>query len=90
MSAATFDTLTVARELEAVGLEARQAEAIATAIRNGQGDLAIKAEVATVRSDVAALRSELGTAKWVGADPILTMEISNLPEIVRVYTTLCR
>ena len=25
-----------------------------------------------------------------GADPILTMEISNLPEIVRVYTTLCR
>ena len=26
----------------------------------------------------------------LGADPILTMEISNLPEIVRVYTTLCR
>ena len=25
-----------------------------------------------------------------GADPILTMEISNLPEIVCVYTTLCR
>ena len=29
-------------------------------------------------------------AKVLGADPILTMEISNLPEIVRVYTTLCR
>ena len=26
----------------------------------------------------------------MGADPILTIEISNLPEIVRVYTTLCR
>ena len=28
--------------------------------------------------------------KRLGADPILTMEISNLREIVRVYTTLCR
>ena len=28
--------------------------------------------------------------KPLGADPILTMEISNLPKIVRVYTTLCR
>ena len=26
----------------------------------------------------------------MGADPILTMEISKLPKIVRVYTTLCR
>ena len=72
MSAATFDTLTAARELEAAGLEARQAEAIVTAIRNGQGDLATKADAAAVRSDVAAarsdvaaLRSELGTVKWV-------------------------
>ena len=31
-----------------------------------------------------------GSTNGLGADPILTIEISNLPEIVRVYTTLCR
>ena len=34
--------------------------------------------------------SKLDPYMALGADPILTMEISNLPEIVRVYTTLCR
>ena len=42
MSAGTFGTLTAARDLEAVGLERRQAEAIASAIRNGQGELVTK------------------------------------------------
>ena len=32
----------------------------------------------------------VGACLAMGADPILTIEISNLPEIVRVYTTLCR
>ena len=39
MNASTFDTLTAARELEDAGLERAQAEAIASAIRNGQGEL---------------------------------------------------
>ena len=39
MSAGTFDTLTAARDLEAAGLDRRQAEVIASAIRNGQGEL---------------------------------------------------
>ena len=33
MSAATFDTLTAARELKAAGIEAEHAEAIAGAVR---------------------------------------------------------
>ena len=37
--ATTFDTLRTARELEAAGLDTKQAEAIAAAIRDGQGDL---------------------------------------------------
>ena len=37
--ATTFDTLRTARELEAAGLDAKQAEAIAVAIRDGQGNL---------------------------------------------------
>ena len=42
MSAGTFDTLSAARELEATGIERSQAEAIAKAIRDGQGDLVTK------------------------------------------------
>lgn len=58
MSANTFDTLTAARELEAAGLDRRQAEAIAKTVRNGQGDLATK-------GDVAALKSDVATLKWI-------------------------
>ena len=39
MTAGTFDTLTAARELEAAKFSREQAEAIASAIRNGQGEL---------------------------------------------------
>ena len=42
MSANTFDTLSAARELEAAGVERRQAKTIAKAIRDGQGDLVTK------------------------------------------------
>ena len=58
MTASAFDTLSAARDLEAAGLDQRQAEAIAAAIRSGQGDLATK-------SDIASVRSELGIIRWV-------------------------
>ena len=40
--ARVFDTLKAAREHEAGGLERQQAEAVASAIRNGQCDLVTK------------------------------------------------
>ena len=58
MNASTFDTLTAARDLEAAGVERGQAEAIATAIRNRQGDLA-------TRADIVRLDSRLDTLQWV-------------------------
>ena len=58
MSASTFDTLTAARDLEAAGVERSQAEAIAKAIRDDQGDLATKA-------DIDRLESRLNTPQWV-------------------------
>ena len=58
MTVSAFDTLSAARDLEAAGLDKRHAEAIAAAIRSGQGDLATK-------SDIAAVRSELGIIRWV-------------------------
>ena len=65
MSTATFDTHAAVRDLEATGLDTRQAEAIATAIRNGQGDLATKADLAGVRAEVASVRAELAIIRWV-------------------------
>lgn len=46
---ATFDTLTAARDLEAAGIDRPQAEAIAKTIRDGQGELATKADVSSLK-----------------------------------------
>lgn len=42
---ATFDTLAAARDLEKAGMDRTQAEAVAGAIRAGQGDLATRADL---------------------------------------------
>ena len=58
MNGTTFDTLSAARDLEAAGFDRAQAEALAAAIRNGQGDLATKIDI--TRPD-----SRLNTLQWV-------------------------
>ena len=58
MNGTTFDTLSAARDLEAAGFDRAQAEALAAAIRNGQGDLATKI-------DIARVDSRLNTLQWV-------------------------
>ena len=45
MTAAAFDTLKATHDLEAAGVERPQAEAIAAAIRDSQGELATKADL---------------------------------------------
>ena len=47
--ATAFDTLAAARELEAAGMERSQAEAVAGAIRAGQGDLATRDDIRNLR-----------------------------------------
>ena len=59
MTASTFDTLAAARDLEAAGFERRQAEALASAIRSGQGDLATKTDL---EAGLATLESRL--VRW--------------------------
>ena len=61
-----------AHTLEAAGIERDQAEAIAHAIRNGQGDLATKADITTVKANITAVRAEIAavasrvnTLQWV-------------------------
>ena len=55
MTAAAFDTLRAARDLEAAGFERRQAEAIATAINHSDEHTATKADVKALEADIKAL-----------------------------------
>ena len=69
MNGTPFDTLGAARELEAAGIERRQAEAIAGAIRNGEGDLVTKdhldARLAGLEARLVERESRL--VKWAVA-----------------------
>ena len=64
MSAATFDAFSAARALEAAGVEPRQAEAIASAIA-AQTVTRADLEPLATKADLASLRAELGTVRWV-------------------------
>ena len=52
MANAAFDTLTVSKELQDAGFEAKQAEAIALAIKQSQGELATKQDIALLRVEL--------------------------------------
>ena len=73
MSATTFNPLATARELEAAGIERRQAEAIAEGMREAadaaagadREALATKTDLAEVRADLASLEARL-TWRLVG------------------------
>ncbi len=60
-----FDTLSAARHMQDAGMDRKHAEAIAIAIRSGQGELATKADLDTrinaLRTDLDAAVSRLDT-----------------------------
>ena len=64
MSTAAFDTLSAARKLEAAGVERRQAEAHAEALRQAisadRDELATKADIADLKADM--LKVAIGVA----------------------------
>ena len=64
MSVSAFDTLATVRDLEAAGVERRQAEAHAEALRQAigadRGELATKADVADLKADM--LKVAIGVA----------------------------
>ena len=76
MSAAAFDTLTAARDLEAAGIERRQAEAIAGTVRIATAAereaLATKADLAELRADLAELRADMQADLHTAVEPLAT------------------
>ena len=87
MSTATFDTLTAARELEAAGVERRQAEAIAEGMRRAAGadraELATKAGLAELR---AATRADLYRALWIQAAALIGTQLAIAGFIVHLLS----
>ena len=64
MANAAFDTLSVSKDLQNAGIEAKHAEAIAMAVKQGQGDLATKQDIALLKSAIDQLKSDITWIKW--------------------------
>ena len=90
MTATTFNPLATARELEAAGIERRQAETIAEGMRQAadaaanadRGDLATKADLAhfATKADLAAgiagLESRMYRAFWIQAAALIGTQLA--------------
>ena len=74
---ADFDTLAVARDLEASGIGKEPAEAVARAIRQGHAGLATKADLEALRADVAALETHL-TVRMVAVGGLIVAAVKLL------------
>ena len=65
MALAAFDTLKVSKDLQQAGIQESHAEAIALAVKQGQGDLATKQDIDHLRTELKTgidhLRTELKT-----------------------------
>ena len=69
MTASTFNPLAAARALEAAGVERRQAEAHAEALRQAatadRDEYATKADLERLRADLAGLEGRMYRALWL-------------------------
>lgn len=63
MSATAFDTLRVVRDLEAAGIERKQAEAHAETLRHAvtasREELATKGDISAVQADISSVRADI-------------------------------
>ena len=75
MSAAAFDTLATARELEAAGAERRQAEAIAEGMRRA---VSADRDALATKTDLAALEARL-TWRLVGIATATVVAVKLIP-----------
>lgn len=80
--AEAIDTLQIADDLEAAGLERQQAKAIAHAVRQGRGDLATKGDLAELatKAELATLETRL-TWRMLAIAGFIIAAIKLLPPI---------
>ena len=69
MTSTTFDALRAARDLEAAGVERKQAEVFADVLRQAatadRDELATKTDLAGLRADLAAVEGRIYRALWI-------------------------
>ena len=70
MTATNFDALQAAHDLEAAGIERRQAEAIAASMRDAAG---ADREQFAKKADLAELRADLYRALWIQGGAIVAI-----------------
>ncbi len=77
MNAATFDTLSAARKLEAAGVERRQAEAHAEALREAvSADRDALATKADLDAKLAGLETRMYRALWIQAAALIGAQLA--------------
>ena len=68
MNGTLFDTLSVAENLQDAGIERKHAEAIAKAVKAGQGDLATKSDIDQLRTEMNSndqrLEDKINNLRW--------------------------
>ena len=92
MNALLFDTLRLSRTLRDKGhFTPEQAEALAEALGEAsQGDLAIKADLALVRTEIADVRTEIAELKTELKSEIAELRIELKTEIAETKTDLLK
>ncbi len=82
-----FNTLAVAKRLEAKGFSTEKAEAVTDALHTGiTGGVATKADIAEVRSDIVEVKTELKWMKLIGGGFILAVFPLWLAEMIALVT----
>lgn len=68
MSKTAFDTISSAKSLQTVGIDAAQAEAIALVIKDGHGEWATKSGIqllgTEIRSEIKRLGDKINNLRW--------------------------
>jgi hypothetical protein len=91
MNAVPFDTLKLARKLEASGMAGPMAAGTAEALAEAMGgaELATKADIAGTNSEIAGLRTELkGEIAGLGSELRLEMEVLRRDLVIKFGSML--
>ncbi len=77
MSVLAFDTHKAVKALKEAGADERLAEAVVATVGNAMGEnVATKADIAAVRSDIAALEARLYRHLWIMAAGIVGLTVA--------------